>query len=227
MLIIGLSGGVATGKSTVSGLFKEHGIPVIDADLVARQVVQPGFPAYNKLRQEFGSEYFDDESGGVLRRDKLGKLIFNNPAARKKLNSITHPAIRWEMLKLFIYHFFTSSSYIVFDTPLLFEVGYDKWMPSIAVWCDRDKELSRMMKRDNLSEEDALSRINAQMDIEEKKKRATYVLDNNGNLEQLNDKVMELMAQLDSSRVPQIIRMVFTFFVGLFGYFFLRKVRLL
>lgn len=153
MLIIGLSGGVATGKSTVSGLFKEHGIPVIDADLVARQgnffkvkqhyhsefffciytsnwiysfvkkflleafgysfvvkcrkvkffsklfsiliifiiemanvdivlfsVVQPGFPAYNQLRQEFGGEYFDDENGGVLRRDKLGKLVFNNPA---------------------------------------------------------------------------------------------------------------------------------------------------
>ncbi|VDK21455.1 unnamed protein product [Anisakis simplex] len=78
MFLVGLTGGISTGKSTVSNIFKNHGIPVIDADLIAREVVEPGQPAYHKLREEFGSEIFDDENGGVLIREKLGQLVFSN-----------------------------------------------------------------------------------------------------------------------------------------------------
>lgn len=126
----------------------------------------PGTSTYKSLRKEFGDEFFDDEHGGVLRRDQLGKLIFNNPEKRKALNRITHPAIRWEMFKQFLSLLFTGTKYIVFDTPLLFESGYDKWIgTTIVVWCDFENEVERMTKRDNISRTDAESRIHAQMDI--------------------------------------------------------------
>uniref|UniRef100_A0A1I7UHB1 Dephospho-CoA kinase n=1 Tax=Caenorhabditis tropicalis TaxID=1561998 RepID=A0A1I7UHB1_9PELO len=226
MLVVGLSGGVATGKSTVSSVFRAHGVPIIDADLVARQVVVPGTSTYKSLRKEFGDEYFDDEHGGVLRRDKLGKLIFNNPEKRKVLNGITHPAIRWEMLKQFLTLLITGTKYIVFDTPLLFESGYDKWIgTTIVVWCDFEKEVDRMMKRDNISRADAESRIHAQMDIEEKKKRATIVLDNNGNIDELREKVKEVITKLDKSWKPYIFRVVFGLLLGVIPYYFFKYTR--
>ncbi|CAI4230433.1 unnamed protein product [Auanema sp. JU1783] len=208
MVVYGLTGGVATGKTTVSQIFQEHSIPVIDADLIAREVVRPGESAYKQLRAEFGSEYFDDENGGELIREKLGKLIFYDSKQRKRLNRITHPAIRWRMFYQFIYYFFTTTSYVILDTPLLFEVGYDKFLgTTIVVWCDGDKELTRLMKRDQSTLADAKSRIASQMCIEEKKKRATIVLDNNGSKEELREQVEELIRKLNSSWTPLLCRL--------------------
>ncbi|EFP09095.1 hypothetical protein CRE_25264 [Caenorhabditis remanei] len=226
MLVVGLSGGVATGKSTVSNVFRAHGVPIIDADLVARQVVVPGTSTYKRLRKEFGDEYFDDEQGGVLRRDKLGKLIFSNPEKRKALNAITHPAIQWEMLKQFLTLLITGTKYIVFDTPLLFESGYDKWIgTTIVVWCEFEDEVERMMKRDNITRADAEARIHAQMDIEEKKKRAKIVIDNNGNIDELREKVKEVIAQMDKSWKPYIFRVVFGLILGVVPYYFIKYMR--
>ncbi|KAF1761249.1 hypothetical protein GCK72_009503 [Caenorhabditis remanei] len=226
MLVVGLSGGVATGKSTVSNVFRAHGVPIIDADLVARQVVVPGTSTYKRLRKEFGDEYFDDEQGGVLRRDKLGKLIFSNPEKRKALNAITHPAIQWEMLKQFLTLLITGTKYIVFDTPLLFESGYDKWIgTTIVVWCEFENEVERMMKRDNITRADAEARIHAQMDIEEKKKRAKIVIDNNGNIDELREKVKEVIAQMDKSWKPYIFRVVFGLILGVVPYYFIKHMR--
>ncbi|CAA81598.2 Dephospho-CoA kinase [Caenorhabditis elegans] len=226
MLVVGLSGGVATGKSTVSSVFRAHGVPIIDADQVARQVVVPGTSTYNRLRKEFGDEYFDDEHGGVLRRDKLGKLIFSNPEKRKALNGITHPAIRWEMFKQFLTLLITGTKYIVFDTPLLFESGYDKWIgTTIVVWCDFEQEVERMVTRDNISRADAESRIHAQMDIEEKKKRAKIVIDNNGNIDELREKVKHVIAQLDKSWKPYIFRVAFGIILGVVPYYFFKYIR--
>ncbi|CAB3401365.1 unnamed protein product [Caenorhabditis bovis] len=223
MLVVGLSGGVATGKSTVSNVFRSHGVPIIDADLVARQVVVPGTSTYKKLRQTFGDEFFDDDHGGILRREKLGKLVFNDPEKRKKLNNITHPAIRWEMFKQFLYFLMTGTRYIVFDTPLLFEAGYDKWIgTTIVVWCDRDKEIERMMLRDKLSREDAESRINAQMDIEVKKKKATILIDNNGNIDELRDKTKAIIADLDKSWQPYAYRILIGIIIGVVPYILLK-----
>lgn len=226
MLVLGLSGGVATGKSTVSNVFRAHGVPIIDADLVARQVVVPGTSTYKRLRKEFGDEYFDDEQGGVLRRDKLGKLIFSNPEKRKTLNAITHPAIQWEMLKQFLTLLITGTKYIVFDTPLLFESGYDKWIgTTIVVWCEFEKEVERMTKRDNISRTDAEARIHAQMDIEEKKRRAKIVIDNNGNIDELREKVKEVIAQMDKSWKPYIFRVIFGLILGVVPYYFIKYMR--
>ncbi|CAD6193550.1 unnamed protein product [Caenorhabditis auriculariae] len=216
MLVVGLSGGVATGKSTVSAVFRQNGIPVIDADLVARQVVQPGHPTYVKLRAAFGEEFFDDASGGVLRREKLGKAVFTDLEMRKKLNAITHPSIRYEMLKQLLYHLFTGTRYIVFDTPLLFEVGYDKWIrTTIVVWCEEEIELKRMMTRDGFSREDALTRIAAQMSIGEEKKRAKILIDNNGTRDELLIQVEEVIRKLNSSWSPILVRVVIAVLFGL------------
>ncbi|GMR43108.1 hypothetical protein PMAYCL1PPCAC_13303 [Pristionchus mayeri] len=207
MLIVGLSGGIATGKSTVSGIFEREGIPVIDADRIAREIVQPGEPAWHAIRDEFGAEYFDDANGGVMNREKVGKLIFNDAEKRRRLNAITHPAVRKRMLYQAFMHFITGASVVVLDTPLLFEVGYDRILSrTICVWCNPDQELERLMARDSMSEVDAKSRMGAQMSIEEKKKRATILLDNTGTKEELETQVLALISTLRSSWTPTVIR---------------------
>ncbi|GMT19710.1 hypothetical protein PFISCL1PPCAC_11007, partial [Pristionchus fissidentatus] len=207
MLIVGLSGGIATGKSTVSAIFEREGIPVIDADRIAREVVQPGEPAWRAIRDEFGPEYFDDENGGVMNREKVGQLIFNDVEKRRKLNAITHPAVRKRMMYQAFMHFITGASLVVLDTPLLFEVGYDRILTrTICVWCNSDQELDRLMARDNMSEADAKARMGAQMGLEEKKKRATILLDNTGTKEELEAQVLALISNLRSSWTPTVIR---------------------
>ncbi|WKX98199.1 hypothetical protein Q1695_013685 [Nippostrongylus brasiliensis] len=143
MVIIGLTGGIATGKSSVSEMMRSRGLHVIDADAVARKVVEPGTSAYGKLRKEFGDEFFDAGSG-ELNRAKMSDLVFHNIEKRRKLNSIVHPAIRWEMLMQVLKYLLLGTHYIVLDTPLLFETGYQNvlrtiivvwwWMPSSLNW---------------------------------------------------------------------------------------------
>ncbi|VDM47493.1 unnamed protein product [Toxocara canis] len=133
MFLVGLTGGIATGKSTVSAIFREHGITVVDADLIAREVVEPGMYAYRKLREEFGDELFDDKNGGVLIREKLALLVFSNDEVRRKVNAITHPEIRKRIVMDILKSFVRGERYIVLDTPLLFEVGYDKIVQKIVV----------------------------------------------------------------------------------------------
>ncbi|ULU01876.1 hypothetical protein L3Y34_001871 [Caenorhabditis briggsae] len=130
------------------------------------------------------------------------------------------------MFKQFLTLLFTGTKYIVFDTPLLFESGYDKWIgTTIVVWCDFEKEVERMMKRDNIPRADAESRIHAQMDIEEKKKRAKIVLDNNGNIDELREKVKEVIIQMEKSWKPYIYRVIFGLILGVVPYYALKYIR--
>ncbi|WKX98198.1 hypothetical protein Q1695_013685 [Nippostrongylus brasiliensis] len=185
MVIIGLTGGIATGKSSVSEMMRSRGLHVIDADAVARKVVEPGTSAYGKLRKEFGDEFFDAGSG-ELNRAKMSDLVFHNIEKRRKLNSIVHPAIRWEMLMQVLKYLLLGTHYIVLDTPLLFETGYQNVLRTIiVVWCDEATQLQRLMLRDKLNEEEALSRIAAQMPIRKKMKMATILIDNNGTKQEL------------------------------------------
>ncbi|XP_016327489.1 dephospho-CoA kinase domain-containing protein-like [Sinocyclocheilus anshuiensis] len=119
MFLVGLTGGIASGKSTASSQLKELGCPVIDADVVARKVVEPQSPAYRLIVQHFGQEILLDN--GEIDRQKLGQIIFSSPKKRRLLNSITHPEIHKEMFKQILLYFIKGYRYVVLDVPLLFE----------------------------------------------------------------------------------------------------------
>ncbi|CAD5232038.1 unnamed protein product [Bursaphelenchus xylophilus] len=207
MFLVGLTGGIACGKSTVSKIFRDNGVFVVDADQIARQVVEPGKPAYNQLRTEFGAEYFNDEIDGSLNREKMGNLVFHNVEARKKLNKITHTAIRKEMLWLIIQQFFHGKRFIVLDIPLLFEGGLNRFVQKIVVVsCDSDTQLERLCQRDGLSKEQAEARISSQLPNEYKVKRATYIIDNQGSVEETREQVHQIVSMLNSSWIPYVLR---------------------
>lgn len=134
-IVVGLTGGIATGKSTVSKLIKEKGIPVVDADVIARQVVEPGTPGLRKIIKAFGEEVLLPD--GSLDRKKLGTIIFNDATKRRQLNGIVHPAVKrammWGVFKAWI----TGNRLCVLDVPLLIEGGIDKWVGRVVVvhWC--------------------------------------------------------------------------------------------
>ncbi len=128
---MGLTGGIATGKSTVSALLKSHGVPIIDADILARQVVEPGTKAYSQIVSYFGDGICHTD--GALDRPKLGKLVFNDAVKRKKLNSIVHPAVRRAMVWQVALYWLKGAKICVLDVPLLIEAGLWKWVGKIVV----------------------------------------------------------------------------------------------
>ncbi|KAF7330999.1 hypothetical protein MVEN_02440100 [Mycena venus] len=196
MLVVGLTGGIATGKSSVSKLLKEKQIPVVDADILARQVVEPGTPALAKIVSFFGPEIL--QSDGTLDRKKLGSVIFNDETKRRKLNSIVHPAVRRAMLWGVVMHWLRGSKYCILDVPLLIEGPMWKLVGTVVVvYCPADVQLERLMKRDNSSREDASSRLNSQLPIEEKVQYADRVIDNSGSLADLDAHVNSVIQSLD------------------------------
>lgn len=131
MSVVGLTGGIATGKSTVSALLKSHGVPIVDADVLARQVVEPGTRAYTQIVSYFGEDICHPDR--TLDRPKLGKLVFNDAEKRKKLNSIVHPAVRMAMVKQVVLCWLKGKKICVLDVPLLVEAGLWKWVGKIVV----------------------------------------------------------------------------------------------
>jgi len=196
MLVIGLTGGIATGKSTVSTLLKASNIPVIDADLIARQVVEPGTTALARIKATFGNQVLFPD--GTLDRKKLGSIIFTDDSKRKKLNAIVHPAVRktmvWQVLKYWIRGY----KYCVVDVPLLIEGGLWKWVGSVVVvYCSEELQLQRLMNRDSSSREDALARLGSQLPISEKVIYADIVIDNSGTKSELGNHVERLIERLE------------------------------
>lgn len=189
--VVGITGGIATGKSTVSKIIKNLGYEVIDADIISREVVEKGKPAYRELIAYFGDVILDEY--GNIDRKELGNLIFNNEEKRKKLNSITHPYIM-KAIKESIYN--KKEQKIVFvDIPLLIEEidklrDYDIRFDEIwLVYVDEENQIDRLMKRDRIDRTEALNKIRAQMPIEVKKKYATIVIDNRGDIKDLDEQV--------------------------------------
>ncbi|KAJ7663033.1 CoaE-domain-containing protein [Mycena rosella] len=196
MLVVGLTGGIATGKSSVSNLLKGKHIPVVDADIIARQVVEPGTPALAKIAAFFGPEIL--QSDGTLDRKKLGSIIFNDEIKRRKLNSIVHPAVRRALLWGVLGHWLRGSKYCIVDVPLLIEGPLWKWVGKIVVvYCSAEVQLARLMQRDNSSREDASSRLNSQLAIADKVQYADHVVDNSGSLEELEAHVDSLVRVLN------------------------------
>ncbi|KAK0547852.1 Dephospho-CoA kinase cab5 [Tilletia horrida] len=185
MLVVGLTGGIASGKSTVSHLLSEtHKIPLIDLDILARAVVEPGTPALKAIVKHFGKEILKPD--GSLDRPTLGRIVFNDPAQRKVLNRITHSAVRKRMAWLMFLLWIKGSKIVVVDAPLLVEAGLWTFCGEIVVvWCPPSDQLSRMVSRDaanGLTEEDARSRLNSQLPLEDKLPYADVILDNSSAL---------------------------------------------
>ncbi|KIY47201.1 CoaE-domain-containing protein [Fistulina hepatica ATCC 64428] len=196
MLVVGLTGGIATGKSTVSQRLKDLHVPLVDADVLARQAVEPGTPALAQIVREFGEGVLLPD--GSLDRKKLGSIIFNDGSKRRTLNAIVHPAVRRAMLWSVVKCWLKGEKYCVLDVPLLIESKLDQYVGLVVVvCCRRDMQLSRLMQRDGSTREDALSRLNAQMSIEQKVAYADVLIDNSGSLEDVDDKVDALVTHLD------------------------------
>jgi len=180
---IGLTGGIATGKSTIAKLLIEHGAILIDLDVIAREVAQPGHPSLQRIAERFGQAIL--QADGSLDRKKLGSIVFADPAERKALEAILHPAIRAVMKDRMAYHESqTPDKLVVVDVPLLYESGLESYFEQImVVYVPKNIQLKRLMERDKLTPEEAQKRLAAQMDIDEKKDRADIIIDNSGNLD--------------------------------------------
>ncbi|ETN21326.1 dephospho-CoA kinase [Phytophthora nicotianae INRA-310] len=184
---VGLTGGIATGKSTVSNAFREAGAVIVDADVMAREIVMPGRGAYKEIVRCFGTEVLNEDDA-TINRAKLGAIIFSDPTQRKKLNSATHKYIIWEMFKQLVYQrLVCRKRLVVFDAPLLFETKLLEYFcyPTIVVACSEKNELERLMKRDNMKQEGAEKRIKSQMSLREKVVKADLVIQNDGSLDDL------------------------------------------
>ncbi|KAF5811112.1 putative dephospho-CoA kinase [Helianthus annuus] len=195
MRIIGLTGGIATGKSTVSNLFKANGFPVVDADVIARDVLKKGSGGWRKVVAAFGEDIL--LANGEVDRPKLGQIVFGDPSKRQLLNRLLAPYISngifWEVFKLWIKGY----KIIVLDVPLLYEAKMDRWTnPNIVVWIDPETQLKRLMARDRTSAQDAQNRINAQMPLDLKRSKADIVIDNNGLLEDLDENFKKVLDQV-------------------------------
>nr|GMD13044.1 dephospho-CoA kinase isoform X1 [Ipomoea batatas] len=195
MRIVGLTGGIASGKSTVSNLFKSRGIPVVDADIVARNVLKKGTGGWKKVVAAFGEDIL--QANGEVDRAKLGQIVFSDPAKRHLLNRLLAPYISsgifMEVLKLWM----KGCKIIVLDVPLLFEAKMDKWTkPIVVVWVDPETQLQRLMTRDGSIEEEAKSRISSQMSLDVKRTKADIVIDNTGTLEDLNKQFEAVLIQI-------------------------------
>ncbi|WP_342555217.1 dephospho-CoA kinase [Paenibacillus sp. FSL R7-0652] len=178
---IGLTGGIATGKSSVSAYLASKGALLIDADVIAREVMEPGHPVLAAAVQRFGQAILHED--GTLDRKKLGSIVFQHPEERKALEAITHPAIRKEMReRAAAYELKHPDKLVVSDIPLLYESGLEDGFTEImVVYVPRAVQLERLMNRDQMSKADAEARIAAQMDIERKRERADIVIDNSGS----------------------------------------------
>ncbi|KDR85959.1 hypothetical protein GALMADRAFT_235151 [Galerina marginata CBS 339.88] len=197
MLVVGLTGGIATGKSTVSSMLKASRVPIVDADVIARQVVEPGTPGLAKIRETFGSEVLLPD--GALDRKKLGSIIFNDETKRKQLNKIIHPAVRKAMLWQVIGYWMKGYKYCIMDVPLLIEGPLWKLVGLIVVvYCSDDLQLRRLMQRDGSSKEDASSRLNSQIPISQKVAYADIVIDNSGTPQELQGQVDSLIRKLEA-----------------------------
>ncbi|WP_226535385.1 dephospho-CoA kinase [Fictibacillus halophilus] len=197
-MIIGLTGGIATGKSTASHILSEQGIPVIDADIIAREAVMPGKDAYEKIVAFFGEEVLLSDK--TLNRAKLGEVIFNNSEKRQKLNQIVHPAVRSEMKKQAELYLSSGNPLVIMDIPLLFESKLTHMVDKTwLIYTHPDIQLRRLMERDGYSEEQALSRIKSQMPIDEKKELADIVIENNDTKEELKQKLRRLLQEVEKA----------------------------
>ncbi len=199
MILVGLTGGIATGKSTVAGMFKRCGATVIDADALAREVVLPGKPAWREIVSTFGKTVLNPDH--TLNRQALGTMVFGHPAKLRRLERIIHPRVAREQIRLTKQAARNDPKAVaIYDVPLLFEAGIDTRVDTtIVVTADRETQIARLKKRNGLSRAEALRRIKSQMPLADKRRRADYTLDGTLPLPQLKKQVRSLYQSLRAS----------------------------
>jgi len=194
-VVIGLTGGIASGKSTVSNMLKNLGIWVVDADQISREVVEVGKPAYQQILSVFGDEILHQDK--TINREKLGAIIFGDHSKREQLNKIVHPAVRKEMLNGVEEEKAKNSKAVVLDIPLLFESKLTHMVDkTILVYVDEKTQLKRLMKRNGYTEKEAKMRIESQLPLHTKKDLSDEIIDNNGGIEQTEKQLHEILKKL-------------------------------
>jgi len=193
MEVIGLTGGIGTGKSTVSAFLIENNFAIVDSDLIARQVVEPGMPSLKELEEAFGSSIIQED--GTLDRKGLAAIVFNDVEQRKIMDKIMHKAILAEIRRqVDDYQAQKKHAGIIIDAPLLFEVGLDKWCDHVLlVIADMDVRIDRVCRRDNATREEVEARIRNQLSDDEKIKRSDIIVDNSGTLEDLHNQLNDYL----------------------------------
>jgi dephospho-CoA kinase len=196
--LLGLTGGIASGKSTVAKILERLGAAVINADDLAREVVQPGKVAWKEIIEAFGTGVLQPDQ--TLDRQKLRTVIFSDRDGRKKLESIIHPRVRALAEERIREHAVAGYAIIVYEVPLLFEGKLHEWLrPVILVACDLDTQRRRLQERDHLTRTEAQKHIDAQMSLAEKRRLADYVIENNGSLEELERQVQVVLEKIDAT----------------------------
>jgi len=193
-----LTGGIASGKSTVARILKRLGAAIVDADALAREVVEPGNDAWKDIVEAFGAEVLQPDQ--TLDRQKLRATIFNNSAARKKLEAIIHPRVRALAEERIHQHAAAGYEIVVYEVPLLFEGNLHEWLrPVVLVACDLEIQKRRLQERDVLSVEASQRHIDAQLSLAEKRRLADYVIENDGSLEDLEREVESVLNKIKAT----------------------------
>jgi dephospho-CoA kinase len=196
MLKVGLTGGIASGKSTVSKIFASFGAKVLDADEVAREVLLPGQPAWTRLRQVFGEGFFHPD--GTVKRKQLRKLVFADPEKRSQLNAIVHPEVMREINRRSeVLSSSAQNGVLLVDVPLLLEVGVaNRFDKVVVVYVSESVQINRLQQRDGISEEEAKQALKVQMALSKKVEQADYLIDNSGTLEETLAQVEKVWDEL-------------------------------
>ncbi len=198
MVLAGLTGGIASGKSVVSSLFKEMGAYIIDADRIAHEVVSPQGRPWHEIVEVFGKEILLPNQS--IDRKLLAKIVFDDPDRREELNAIVHPRVFAEeerQRKAIAEQ--DPKAVIIFDVPLLIETGsYELMDKVILVYVPRALQLKRLMERDHLTREEATKRVDAQIPLKEKRRYADYIIDGGQSVEEIKKKVREIFLKLSS-----------------------------
>ncbi|EFJ15455.1 hypothetical protein SELMODRAFT_180228 [Selaginella moellendorffii] len=199
MRVVGLTGGIASGKSTVSKELRDgSGLPVVDADKIARAALRKNTPGYKRVLKIFGKGILLPD--GNVDREKLGNIVFADPAQRKLLDRALGPVIARTMLWDVLKHWIAGTPVLVLDVPLLFETGMDRYTsPVVVVWVDADTEEERLIARDGLSQEQARNRINSQRSLDWKREKADIVIDNSGSLELTQQQIQEFVEKITTA----------------------------
>lgn len=197
MVTVGLTGGIGSGKSTISNMIREKGIPIIDADIIAREVLELYPNSIKEIEKVFGKEFIDGE--GKLRRRELGNYIFKDRTLVSKLDNIMIPYVKSEIFKRIKDLSKVEEKICIVDAPTLIEHSIHKDMDAnILVWVDEKTQIQRVIERDNLEKEQVYNRINAQTSMESKKEKVDFIIDNSGSLEETKDQLERILFRLST-----------------------------